>query len=80
MNTEGPKVTIEVDCRCDGCKHETSEKYYCQSDWGYDHYCNHPDVGVKKFIGETGTRTPDFCPFKKASIEKAISEFNQHKP
>jgi hypothetical protein len=74
MNNEGPKIEIKVKASCDGCRYETSEKYVCQSDWGYDHYCNHPSVG-KKHFGESGAATPDFCPFKMNAVAIAVDEF-----
>jgi hypothetical protein len=41
---EGPIMRVTVSGSCDGCQYHSSEKYVCQSDWGYDHYCAHPVI------------------------------------
>ena len=68
---EGPEVRVMYSCH--GCKYQESEKYVCQDDWGFDNYCTHPAFEDRKYIGDSGTQTPDFCPFKvdlKAENEK----------
>ncbi len=62
MSRVGPKLTIEASCV--GCAHERSEKYVCQSDWGYDDYCAHPAAlkdGKPRQVA-SHLRTPDWCP------------------
>lgn len=59
----GPDVKIEMSCTgCDVC---TSEHYVCQSDSGYDIYCNHllfvNKPNSRKRIG-TSRDTPTWCP------------------
>ena len=34
-------MRISVQGSCEGCEYNSSEKYSCQSDWGFDHYCSH---------------------------------------
>jgi hypothetical protein len=71
---EGPNVITITTYDCCGCKFMESEKYTCQSDWGFDYYCKEPDTEEanghrKRRIGDNSTITPDWCPFKKVSNE-----------
>lgn len=61
MKRRGPLVTVTVHKTCRGCEFLSSEKYVCQSDWGYDYYCS---ADGKQTIGEQLT-TPSWCPFVK---------------
>ncbi|AEC53225.1 hypothetical protein SCRM01_279 [Synechococcus phage S-CRM01] len=66
---EGPTPT-KVIYYCGECKYHEQEKYTepDDSDWGYYHYCSHPNVQIHsdpdrlKDIGYSD-RTPKWCPF-----------------
>lgn len=74
---EGPKVLINTSCT--GCKHEHSEKYVCQGDSGWDNYCQHPDIG-HGYIGDNGSSTPNWCPFKSNAISVKCSQVLSKNP
>jgi hypothetical protein len=80
-NREGPNVTIAMSCH--GCRHEHSESYRVQGDSGHDVYCTHPSAVaglhaqvpphhaatlIKRTIGDTTWRTPDWCPLRKRAL------------
>jgi len=72
----GPLVRTTTTYSCEGCLHESHEKYTCQSDRGFDHYCNEPTMQAKReaadekdnrtYMGES-TSTPDWCPFREGA-------------
>jgi hypothetical protein len=74
---QGPKVTISLSCsECEHCKNES---YTCQSDSGVDVYCVYPNTfdsvaGCRKRVGDSNWNTPQWCPLRKAAIDKAIAE------
>ena len=55
----GPEITINKSCQ--GCECVKTESYAVQCDSGCDVYCTHPVV-IKKRVGDTNWRTPDWCP------------------
>lgn len=63
MKRTGPKVKVNIIFSCEGCQYHSIEKYICQSDWGFDHYCNEPSV-TKKDLGSESGVTPIWCPFR----------------
>lgn len=73
----GPKVTVSLSCfECDFCK---TEWYTYQSDSGTDVYCIHPNTydtvaTEHKLIGDSNWSTPQWCPLRKAAMDKAIAE------
>jgi hypothetical protein len=69
---EGPEVTTKYSCV--KCKYETSESYRCQGDSGHDVYCTHPSFPVRRRIGDTTWRTPEFCPFRQQTDQNASQE------
>lgn len=70
---EGPKVRLSTSCF--GCKHEESVRDECQGDVSWDNYCTHPSFDERKYIGDNGASTPDFCPFKKEAVSRALANF-----
>ncbi len=74
MSRVGPVLSIAV--RCGSCVHERSEKYVCQSDWGFDDYCAHPAVlkdGKPRSV-DSHLRTPDWCPELAAARSRFLAE------
>ena len=58
----GPSITKHATCV--GCEKIAAEKYVCQSDWGYDYYCDDQD---RRYIG-TNCKTPNWCPYLTEDI------------
>ena len=63
----GPKFNLTADCG--NCEHLKSEKYVCQSDWGFDYTCGLEN----KYIGDSKTVTPKWCPFYKQSLKEFLN-------
>ena len=57
---DGPAVTVRMSCY--GCLHETSERYACQGDSGFDVYCNHASYPERRHISISASTTPKWCP------------------
>lgn len=61
MSRVGPALTLAATCR--GCKHLRAERYDCQSDWGYDYFCQHPERDGKGLgVRVPCENTPEWCP------------------
>lgn len=63
-----PGPTVKITAECNGCSHLISEKYVCQSDWGFDYYCG---LVGRKDIGDSG-RTPAWCPLLKETRDRVL--------
>lgn len=53
----GPKLRLVA--TCGGCDHEVAVRYDCQSDWGYNYYCTHAEIGRRR---KDCSETPEWCP------------------
>lgn len=74
--------SLRVDASCYGCAHHYSERVYLPTpppeedpdglapDVRDDHYCRCVDNG--RLIGSRGGKTPKWCPFLPAEIQKLI--------
>jgi hypothetical protein len=68
----GPKIKHH----CMGCECHEQERYQCQGDSGFDHYCKHPDFPERKSIGDSYI-TPEWCPvLQKQWIVQIPAELN----
>ncbi len=69
--------TLRLEARCANCRHLESERYRCQGDSGYDHYCTHPRVlvedGKRRTIGDSCRDTPDWCPVLPVALARAAA-------
>jgi hypothetical protein len=58
VGREGPLVRVS----CSGCRHRRSEGYRIQGDSGADIYCTHSANGRIRYVGDSVSDTPDWCP------------------
>lgn len=67
MSRVGP--TLRIAAYCHGCVHKRAKRYDCQSDWGYNYYCDHPTARGMEVPDPTAT--PSWCP-EMASAKTAF--------